>query len=162
MNTLRIRTFRKYPNAEITYGSETSSSRKELRLKKTHYNDAIAITGVESIKENPNDVFFVKQFRKKKRSLHEATPRKGRKAPNVTQKRNSKNTKKLRGWYINDKVACFGKRGWISGFTGTSSVYIVDGNGQYIQIPNKNYKQVTLSNITKICHNNTWQYFVAS
>ena len=29
MNTLRIRTFKKYPNAEITYGSETSPRRKE-------------------------------------------------------------------------------------------------------------------------------------
>lgn len=161
MNILRRRTFQKYPEAEITYGSETSPRRKELGLEKTHYNDAIAITGVESIKENPDDVFFVKQFRKKKRSLHEATPRKGRKTPNVTQKRNSKNTKELRGWYLNDEVVCFGKRGWISGFTGTSSAYIVDSGGQYIQMPNKNYKQVTLSNVTRISHNNTWQYFVA-
>ena len=37
-----------YPNAEITYGSETSHRRKELGLEKTHYNDAIAITGVKS------------------------------------------------------------------------------------------------------------------
>lgn len=160
MNTLRIWTFRKYPNAEITYGSETSHRRKELGLEKTHYNDAIAITGVKSIKENPDNVFLVKQFRKKKRSLHEATPRKGRKSPNVTQKRNSKNTKELRGWCLNDEVACFGKRGWISGFTGTSSAYIIDGDGQYIQMPNKNYKQVTLNNVTKICHNNIWRYFV--
>ena len=160
MNTLRIWTFRKYPNAEITYGSETSPRRKELGLEKTHYNDAIAITGVKSIKENPDSVFLVKQFRKKKRSLHEATPRKGRKSPNVTQKRNSKNTKELRGWCLNDEVACFGKRGWISGFTGTSSAYIIDGDGQYIQMPNKNYKQVTLNNVTRICHNNIWRYFV--
>lgn len=161
MNTLRIRTFKKYPDAEITYGSETSPKRKELRLEKTHYNDAVAITGIENIKENSTAVFFVKQFRKKKRSLHEATPRKGRKVPNTTQKRNSKNTKVLRGWYLNDEVCCFGKRGWIAGFTGTSSAYIVDGDGQYIHMPSKKYKQVTLSNATKICHNNTWQYFVA-
>ena len=160
MNTLRIWTFRKYPNAEITYGSETSHRRKELGLEKTHYNDAIAITGVKSIKENPDSVFLVKQFRKKKRSLHEATPRKGRKSPNVTQKRNSKNTKELRGWCLNDEVTCFGKRGWISGFTGTSSAYIIDGDGQYIQMPNKNYKQVALNNVTRICHNNIWRYFV--
>lgn len=162
MNTLRIRTFRKYPDAKITYGSETSHRRKELGLEKTHYNDAVAITGVESINENADDVFYIKQFRKKKRSLHEATPRKGRKMPNATQKRNSKNTKELCGWHLNDEVICFGKRGWISGFTGTSSAYIVDSDGQYIQMPNKSYKQVTLSNVTRICHNNVWQYFVAS
>lgn len=160
MNILRVRTYKKYPNAIITYGSITTPKRKELGLEKTHYNDAIAITGIASIKENDNQIFYIKQFRKKKRSLHEATPRKGRKSPNVTQKRNSKNTKELRGWYLNDEVACFGKRGWISGFTGTSSVYIVDGNGQYIQMSNKNYKQVTLSQVTRICHNNTWQYFI--
>ena len=61
---------------------------------------------------------------------------------------------------LNDEVTCFGKRGWISGFTGTSSAYIIDGDGQYIQMPNKNYKQVTLNNVTRICHNNIWRYFV--
>ena len=160
MNTLRRRTFQQYPEAEITYGSETSPKRKELCLGKTHYNDAIAITGIESIKENPEGCFWIKQFRKKKRSLHEATPRKGRKYPNVTQKRNNKNTKELRGWYLNDEVTCFGKHGWISGFTGTSHAYIVDSDGQYIRIPNKTYKSVALSKIARICHNNTWRYFV--
>ena len=161
MNILRARTYKRYPNAIIIYGSITTPKRKELDLEKTHYNDAIAITNIDNIKENVNQIFYIKQFRKKKRSLHEATPRKGRKFPNVTQKRNNKNTKELRGWYLNDEVACFGKRGWISGFTGTSSAYIVDGNRQYIQMPNKNYKQVNLSYVTKICHNNTWRYFVA-
>lgn len=161
MNTLRIRTFRKYPDAEITYGSKTSPRRKELSLEKTHYNDAITITGIKNIKENQNEWFRIKQFRKKKRSLHEATPRKGRKIPNTIQKRNSKNTKELRSWYLNDEVICFDQRGWISGFTGTSSAYIVDCNNNYIQTPGKSYKQVTLSNVTKICHNNNWQYYVA-
>ena len=161
MNILRVRTYKKYPNAIITYGSITTPKRKELGLEKTHYNDAIAITDIASIKETDNQIFYIKQFRKKKRSLHEAIARKGRKSPNVTQKRNSKNTKELRGWYLNDEVACFGKRGWISGFTGTSSAYIVDSDGQYTQMPNKNYKQVALSQVTRICHNNTWQYFIA-
>lgn len=160
MNILRARTYKRYPNAIITYGSITTPKRKELGLEKVHYNDAIAITNIDNIKENTNQAFHIKQFRKKKRSLHEATPRKGRKFPNITQKRNSKNTKELRGWYLNDEVICFGKRGWISGFTGTSSVYIIDGNRQYIQMPNKNYKQVNLGYVTKICHNNTWRYFV--
>ena len=161
MNILRVRTYKRYHNAIITYGSITTPKRKELGLEKTHYNDAIAITDIANIKETDNQIFYIKQFRKKKRSLHEATARKGRKSPNVTQKRNSKNTKELRGWYLNDEVACFGKRGWISGFTGTSSAYIVDSDGQYIQMPNKNYKQVALSQVTRICHNNTWQYFIA-
>ena len=160
MNTLRIRTFRKYPNAEITYGSETSHKRKELCLEKTHYNDAIAITGIESIKENPEECFWIKQFRKKKRSLHEATPRKGRKVKNVEAKRNSKNTKQLNDWYLNDEVICFGQRGWISGFSGTSSAYVTNRNGEYIRIPSKNYKQVNLSDLKPISHNANWQYVV--
>lgn len=158
MNVLRKRTFQQYPEAKITYGSETSSKRKKLNLEKTHYNDAIAITGIELIKENPKEYFLIKQFRKKKRSLHEAIPRKGRKSKNIESKRNNKNVKQLRGWFLNDEVICFDQRGWISGFAGTSSAYIININGEYIQIPNKSYKQVTLSSLKLISHNANWQY----
>lgn len=159
MNILRVRTYKKYPNAIITYGSITTPKRKELGLEKTHYNDAIAITGIASIKENDNQIFCIKQFRKKKRSLHEAIARKGRKEPNRNQKRNEKNTKEKNGWYLNDKVVFRGKVGWIRGFSGTSA-YIVDINGNYIQMPNKTYKQITLSKLEFLCHNNNWQYSV--
>lgn len=159
MNILRVRTYKKYPNAIITYGSITTPKRKELGLEKTHYNDAIAITGIASIKENDNQIFCIKQFRKKKRSLHEAIARKGRKEPNRNQKRNEKNTKEKNGWYLNDKVVFRGKVGWIRGFSGTSA-YIVDINGDYIQMPNKTYKQITLSKLEFLCHNNNWQYSV--
>lgn len=159
MNILRIRTYQKYPSAIITYGSITTPKRKELGLEKTHYNDAIAITNIASIKENDAEVFYIKQFRKKKRSLHEATARKGRKEPNRSQKRNKKNTKEMKGWYLNDKVVFQGKIGWISGFSGTRA-YIIDINGNYIQMPNKTYKQITLSKLTFLCHNNNWQYNV--
>lgn len=161
MNVLRRRTFQQYSEAEITYGSETSLKRKELELEKTHYNDAIAITGIESIKENPKECFWIKQFRKKKRSLHEAIPRKGRKHKNVKAKRNKKNIKQLRGWFLNDEVICFGQRGWISGFTGTSSAYVTNCNGEYIHGLGKRYKQVTLSSLKPVRHNANWQYVVA-
>nr|DAY62456.1 MAG TPA: hypothetical protein [Caudoviricetes sp.] len=128
-------------------------------MEKTHYNDAIAISGVESVKENPCEWFRIKQFRKKKRSLHEATPRKGRKFPNTTQKRNAKNTKEFRGWYLNDEIVYRGEHGWISGFTGTSA-YVQNIDGEYMQIPGKNYKPITLSRLKHVCHNNTWQYSV--
>ena len=159
MNILRVRTYKKYPNAIITYGSITTPKRKELGLEKTHYNDAIAITSTASIKENVNQVFYIKQFRKKKRSLHEAIARKGRKKPNRNQKRNEKNVKEKNGWYLNDKVVFRGKVGWIRGFSGTSA-YIVDINGDYIQMPNKTYKQITLCKLEFLCHNNNWQYSV--
>ena len=159
MNILRARTYKRYPNAIITYGSITTPKRKELGLEKTHYNDAIAITNIDSIKENTNQIFYIKQFRKKKRSLHEATARKGRKEPNRSQKRNKKNTKEKRGWYLNDNVAFQGKIGWISGFN-SSGAYVIDINRNYIQVPNKTYKHITLSKLKFICHNNTWQYGV--
>lgn len=157
MNILRVRTYKKYPNAIITYGSITTPKRKELGLEKTHYNDAIAITAIANIKENDNQIFCIKQFRKKKRSLHEAIARKGRKEPNRNQKRNEKNAKEINGWHLNDKVVFRGKVGWIRGFSGTSA-YIVDINGNYIQMPNKTYKQITLSKLEFLCHNNNWQY----
>lgn len=159
MNSLRIRVFKKYPNAIITYGTETTPHRKELGLEKTHYNDAIAISGITETKQNYNEWFEIKQFRKKKRSLHEATPRKGRKEPNRTAKRNNKNTKQSHGWYLNDKVSVFNKQGWISGFT-NSGCYIKGINDEYITIPNKTYKQVSFSKIKLICHNNNWQYAI--
>ena len=159
MNILRIRTFKKYPNAEITYGSETSLRRKGLELDKSHYNDAIAITGIGIIKENSNEWFHIKQFRKKKRSLHEATPRKGKKVPNVMQKRNNKNTKFLLGLFLNDEVSFRGKCGWVSSFTG-NYIRIWDINGKYVKRQEKNYPQVSINKVKKLSHNNGWQYCI--
>ena len=157
MNILRRRIIKRYPNAHITYGSITTPKRKELGLSKTHYNDAIIISGINEIKENTKDWLLIKQFRKKKRSLHEATARKGRKTPNREQKRNSKNTPHYKGFYLNDKVEILGNIGYISGFT-NGGAYIKDIYGNYITLPNKNYKQVTISKIKLIGHNNNWQY----
>lgn len=159
MNILRRRIFDRYPNAIITYGSETATKRKELCLTKTHYNDAIAISGISNIKENPDEWLLIKQFRKKKRSLHEATARKGRKEPNRTQKRNSKNTKEYDGWFLNDVVEIFGKRGFISGFT-NGKVYIKDFQDNYITLPNKNYKQINIKELRLKNHENNWQYAI--
>ena len=156
MNTLRKRIFKKYPNAIITYGSITTPHRKQLGLDKTHYNDAIAITGITSIKENCDDILKIKQFRKKKRSLHEATARKGRKTPNVKQIRNSKNTPYSKGYYLNDKVSVLGKTGYICGFT-NGGAYVKDIFDEYITLPNKTYKQVSYKYLKFINHNNNWQ-----
>lgn len=158
MNAMRLRIFKKYPQANITYGSITTPRRKELDLEKTHYNDAIAISGIKSIKSNCDEVFKIKQFRKKKRSLHEATARKGRKTKNTESKRNEKNTNYANGFYLNDKVEIFGQTGYITGFSGDSSVYVKNINDEYITIPEKKYKQVPISNLKFISHNNNWQY----
>ncbi|WP_165350938.1 RNA-guided endonuclease IscB, partial [Ectobacillus funiculus] len=146
MNIFRRRVFDTYPDAYIIYGSMTTPRRKELQLEKTHYNDAIAITGITNIKENTAHVLSIKQFRKKKRSLHEATARKGRKEKNTQSKRNEKNTKTVGSWYLNDKVRVFGQVGWISGFSG-QTCYVKNIQGDYITVPGKSYKQVNLSRL---------------
>ena len=158
MNIIRIRTFKKYPEARITYGSITTPKRKSLGLEKTHYNDAVAITGVDQISKNINDYFIIKQFRKKKRSLHEATPRKGRKAKNTSAKRNSKNTKSSKEFFLNDLVEFEGRKAYISGFTGTAACYLKDIKDEYVTKKGKSYKQVNLSECKLLNHNNNWQF----
>ena len=163
MNIIRKKFYKHFEKMIVTYGSTTKPKRKELNLDKTHYNDAIAITNIDNGFVNEFDsIFKIKQFRKKKRSLHEATARKGHKVPNRNQKRNSKNTKKITHkkygtFYLNDKVEVFGKIGFISGFSG-SSIYVKDIQGNYITIPNKSYKQVSLKYVKQINYNNNWQF----
>ena len=115
------------------------------------------ISGIEKVKENPKEWLFIKQFRKKKRSLHEATARKGRKEPNRTQKRNRKNTPSYQGFFLNDYVEVLGQNGYISGFT-SNGAYVKNDKDNYVTMPNKKYRQVSISNLKLICHNNNWQY----
>ena len=159
MNSLRKRIFAKYPHAEIVYGSATTPKRKELGLEKTHYNDAIAISGIEQIQQNKQEWFEIRQFRKKKRSLQEAIPRKGRKEPNRTAKRNAKNTPRSHGFSLNDSVVAFGKKGWITGFC-NGGCYVKDIVGNYITKHGKNYKQISFKEIQPFSHNNNWQFAI--
>lgn len=115
----------------------------------------IAAHGKTLIKDMPETLFFV-QVRKKKRSLHEATPRKGIKEPNRSAKRNAKNTKNVGVFYLYDKVQFGDKVGWITGFTGTSGAYINDKDDNYITEEGKTYKQVLLSKLKVLKHNNNW------
>lgn len=147
MNILRKRLFRAFPDAGFTYGNITNADRKVLGLEKTHANDAVAVAthGLESVTDCDDTVYY-RQIRKKKRSLHEATPRKGRKEPNRTAKRNVKNIPSVGKFHIYDKVEFNGKKAFISGFTGKSA-YIIDSDGKYITEPGKNYKQISLSRL---------------
>lgn len=163
MNVVRKRTFQKYPDAIITYGSETSPYRKELGLDKTHYNDAIAISKIEDIKENPKEYFYIKQFRKKKRSLHETYPRKYRKNKNVNAMRSNKNVPFRNGIYMNDMGICEGKVGWVYGFAGGEDgreCIFRDINGDMIKLPIRNKRTTTVpfSSLQILFHNNNWQY----
>ena len=161
MNIVRKRVFNKYPKAYITYGSITTPKRKEMGLDKTHYNDAIVISGIEQIIQDESEYFKFQQFRKKKRSLHEANARKGRKTPNTDAKRNSKNTKEAYGFYLNDKVSVNDKIGYIVGFC-KDGCYVKNTNGDYIVLEGKTYKQISPKQINFISHNNNWRYEITT
>ncbi|MCP1125749.1 RNA-guided endonuclease IscB [Bacillus sp. 3103sda1] len=161
MNILRLQIMTRL-DCDITYGSYTTPKRKELGLSKTHVNDAIAITHPTQLQEyDQSGEFRIKQFRKKKRSLHEATARKGRKTKNTSAKRNKKNTPHIDGIYLGDKVRVFGQVGFVTGFTG-KMVYVQDIHGQYIQNSSKSYKQVKMSDMERIHHTNNWQFLQIS
>ncbi len=161
MNVQRQRVFAQYPDAHITYGSTTTPHRKELGIEKTHANDAIAISGIPTITKQAEEPFLIRQFRKKKRSLHEATARTGRKWKNRTSKRNRKNVKHVGDFYLNDRVIAMGKVGFITGFSGGSMAYVKDAYNEYIGDPERSYKKVNLTELRLLNHNNNWQYIAA-
>lgn len=158
MNSMRIHVFQKYPDAEITYGNITTPHRKALGLEKSHANDAVTATGIAQITKQADSEFLIRQFRKKKRSLHEETARKGRKEKNILSKRNAKNTKQAGVFFLNDRVIARGQLGFITGFSSGSMAYVKDVRGEYIGDPEKNYQKVNLTALTLLNHNNNWQY----
>ena len=160
MLVIAKRLMKQYPTAHYTYGYITRAKRRDLGLTKTHYNDAVAICNPERIDEKPDNYFKIVQFRKKKRSLHEATARKGRKVKNTESKRYSKNTKEMNGYCLGDYVEYSGRRGYVTGFSGKYKVRIKDINGEYIQTEGKPYSQVSMSRVrlTRKPRRNNWLY----
>lgn len=146
-----------YTNVNMTYGYITKNTRIRNGLEKTHCVDALCISNNPTAKRLP-DYYNIKQVRKKKRSLHEETARKGRKEPNREAKRNSKNTKEIinkeQKWCLWDKVLVEGKTGYISGFTG-KMVYVQNIVGKYIQTSPK-YKQISVDKLKLVSRNNNW------
>jgi hypothetical protein len=59
---------------------------------------------------------------------------------------------------LNDKVSLFEETGYITGFTGTNGAYVKSLDGDYITIPGKRYKQVSLKELSLIEHNNNWNF----
>ena len=132
-----------------------------------HINDAIVIAGIKP-RWQVSTYYYIKQVRKKKRSLHEEIPRKGRKEPNRKAKRNGKNTKEIvvngKKWCLWDKVyiPAIDKTGYISGFS-KKWVYVQDIEGNYLQISEK-YKQINPKELQLICRNNNFvnQQFICT
>lgn len=162
MNVVRKRMFEIYPDARFTYGSETTPRRKGMGLDKTHFNDAVVISGIEAIKYQPDSYFQYKQFRKKKRSLHESIPRKGRKTKNISAKRNNKNVKYRNGTYLGDAVIYNGLSCWVYGFASgerSRDCVLRDLDGKMIRaIDRVNSNAVDSKNFRIKNHSNGWLY----
>lgn len=152
-----------FPDAYYTYGNITKADRDEMCLEKSHANDAVAIAKHLDIRAFRNYTIsdcgyttLYKQVRKKKRSLHEANPRKGRKQPNRTAKRNAKNTKRVKNVCLLDKVVYQHNVGIVIGFS-NSSCRAVKADGSYLGA-NVKYKQPVLpvGQVEVLHHNNNW------
>lgn len=167
MNIIKNRLWRELrayygKQVHFTYGFITNINRRMLSLKKEHYNDALAMHGLPVIdKVKP---LYIKQVRKKKRSLHEAIPRAGRGDKiNREQVRNAKNSKSItkngKLWALWDKVYVpeLKTTGFISGFTG-KWVYLQDIDGSYLKLPDKSYKQINSDQLKLVERNNNWIY----
>ena len=158
MNILRKRIMKAFPKAHFQYGYQTVIERKSLNLPKGHFTDAIAISGLKYVKSMPNQINMIQQFRHNKRSLQEATPRKGRKQPNRLAKRNWKNTHYAKGIYLNDYVKVKDSRlkGYVNGFMSKGYyVYLKDSLGNYLTCGKKKYIKTSLLQL--ITHNNNWR-----
>lgn len=151
---------------EYTFGLYARRTRREWGFEKSHINDAIAIAGIKP-RWQDNTWYYIRQVRKKKRSLHEEIPRKGRTKPNREAKRNNKNIKEIVAkngkWCLWDKVKVIttGQIGFVSGFTG-KWVYVQDIHGNYLQLSDK-YKQINPNQLVLICRNNNYitQQFIS-
>lgn len=133
---------------ERTYGYITAHDRNKQSLCKSHITDAVIIGNRQS---SPLSWWLETHcVGLRKRSLHEATARKGRKHPNLNQKRNQKNTFRLKGYQRWDCVKVYGKIGFISGFTGSNGCRVVDMTGSYLKRPGKSYSNINLSEVRKL------------
>jgi len=152
-----------YNDVELTYGYITKNTRIINDLPKEHRIDAFCIARNMEAKRSKK-YYKIRQVRKKKRSLHEAVARKGRKGPNIEAKRNKKNTKHIKHkglhWCLWDKIKVEGQIGYITGFTG-NMVYVQDIEGRYIRISTK-YKQISINNIKLVGRNNNWICYEAT
>lgn len=162
MNVVCARLRTAFPQANITYGNITDADRKMMKLPKTHAYDAVAIAkhkeiigvGDLTLQDDTGTTLFA-QRRKKKRSLHEANPRKGTKVPNREAKHNKKNTKRVGNACLLDSVIALGQKGIITGFDGTSC-YVVNNADQYVT-KYKNGNMIPISDTAYLHRNNNWE-----
>ena len=163
MNIAAKRLKAAFPNACYTYGNITHADREAIHLEKSHANDAVAIAKHLDIRffgdytiHDCDYTALYRQVRKKKRSLHEANPRKGRNQPNREAKRNAKNTKRVKNVCLLDKIVYQNSIGIVTGF---SNLYCraVKADGSYLGANAKNKQPVLpVGQVVVLHHNNSW------
>lgn len=147
-----------FPLAEYVEDSTVLNQCEKLNLQISDSHKAIAVTGIDYLKANTRDILLINQYRKNGRSLHNATPIKGRKEKNRTASRRNTHIMTYRNWVKNDKVLVFNKYvGFITGF-GNFVACVKDINGNYITDSTRKNYSVNLSSLKLLCHNNNWQY----
>ena len=147
-----------FPLAEYVEDSTVLHQCEKLNLQISDSHKAIAVTGIDYLKSNTRDILLINQYRKNGRSLHNATPIKGRKEKNRTSSRRNTHIMTYRNWVKNDKVLVFNKYvGFITGF-GNFVACVKDINGNYITDSTRKNYSVNLSSLKLLCHNNNWQY----
>ena len=158
MNCLKNHLYKRlkevFSETYITYGFYTRRQRNKLGLKKSHVNDAIAITRIIPQKEQKYALYQTKQVRKKNRSLHQANPQKG----GIRQKQNTQFVVvKNKKWCKWDKVEYSGQICFISGFA-KNNVYLKDINSNGIGKKDKTGKttSVAVKNIKLLSRNNNF------
>ncbi len=147
-----------FPLAKYIEDSTVLDRCEKLNLQISDSHKAIAVTGIDYLKLNTKDILLIHQYRKNSRSLHNATPIKGKKEKNRTSSRRNKHSMTYRNWVKNDKVLVFNKYvGFITGF-GNFVACVKDITNKYITDNNRKNYSVNLSSLKLLCHNNNWQY----
>lgn len=144
----------KYKNVSLTYGYITKNTRIKNNLEKNHRTDALCIAG-NPLAEKLENYWQIRQVRKKKRSLHEADPRKG--TNNERRKWNTKQiVRKSKLWCLWDKVNFGGEIWFVSGFSARNRVvYLKDVSGKSLQTL-AGYKDINPLKLSFVNRNNNW------
>ena len=124
-----------YDNVNLTYGYKTKATRIDLKLEKTHYNDAFCIAGNLDAARN-DTYYYLKKVRRHNRQIHKANKLKGGKL------RNNQAPYEVHGFRLFDKVEYKGQYYFIFGRRQRGNFDIRNLKGD--KLPSVSYKKLKL------------------
>ena len=130
----------RYEDISLTYGYKTKSTRIDLGIDKTHYNDAFCIAGNLEAKRN-NTYYYFKKVRIHNRQIHKANKLKGGKL------KNNQAPYEVCGFRLFDKVEYKDKEYFIFGRRQSGYFDIRNLNGE--KLPSVSYKKLKLLEMHK-------------